>query len=179
MNFGAGLDVRSFWYAVTAESTTEEIISALLEPAIDDLGYELVRVKLHAAPRRTLQVMVEPADHGSEMTVEGCAEISHVLSAILDVEDPIGGTYDLEVSSPGLDRPLVKPQHFERFSGLEARVEAREPVEGQRRFRGRLRGLKDGHVILEIGDSEQRIALDNVKKAKLVLTDELLASARH
>ncbi|MEO1017373.1 MAG: ribosome maturation factor RimP [Pseudomonadota bacterium] len=158
--------------------TTEETITALVEPAIEDLGFELVRVKLHGTPRRTLQVMIEPADHTSQMTVESCADISHLLSALLDVDDPIGGSYDLEVSSPGLDRPLVKPQHFERFRGFEARVETREPIEGQRRFRGRLRGLDAGDVLLDLEGAEQRVSFANIKKAKLVLNDELLASAR-
>lgn len=163
---------------MTTGSTTETAITELLEPAIEDLGFELVRVKLHAAPRRTLQVMVEPADHGRQMTVESCADVSHVVSALLDVEDPIGGGYDLEVSSPGLDRPLVKPQHFERFRGFEARVETAEPIEGQRRFRGRLKGIEAGEVLLDVEGAERRLALALIKKAKLVLTDELLARAR-
>ncbi len=172
-----GLVARSFWYAVATGSKTEQRVVNLIEPVIEDLGYELVRARLMAAPRRTLQVMVEPGDHESQMTVEACAEISQMLSAILDVEDPIGGAYDLEVSSPGLDRPLVKLEHFERFEGFEARVETGLPIDGQKRFRGRLRGVSGGKVVLDTEGVERTFAVEDIRKAKLVLNDELLGKA--
>ena len=113
------------------------------------------------------------------MTVEDCAEVSRVLSALLDVEDPIQGSYSLEVSSPGIDRPLVRPEDYTRFAGLEARIETRQPIEGRRRFRGRLKGVQDDRVMMNVTDLDERAAaiaipLSNIERAKLVLTDELI-----
>jgi ribosome maturation factor RimP len=120
--------------------------------------------------------MVEPAD-GRPMDVEGCATLSRALSAVLDVEDPIAGSYTLEVSSPGIDRPLVRPQDYERFAGFEARVELTQPIEGRRRFRGRIGELADGTVRIIETAGEYRLPLEQIDKAKLVMTDELLAAA--
>jgi ribosome maturation factor RimP len=110
--------------------------------------------------------------------VEHCAGISHAISALLDVSDPIGGSYRLEVTSPGIDRPLVRRTDFERFAGFEARLETVEAIGGRRRFRGRLAGLIDDEVCLRLPEGEQRIPYDAIKKAKLVLTDDLLAAAQ-
>jgi ribosome maturation factor RimP len=152
-------------------------IAELIEPTIHDLGFEIVRVSMAGGQRPTLQVMVEPRA-GGPMTVEHCAGLSHAISALLDVSDPIGGSYRLEVTSPGIDRPLVRRADFERFAGFEARLETAEPIAGRRRFRGRLAGVIDDEVCLRLPDGEQRIPYDAVKKAKLVLTDDLLAAAR-
>jgi ribosome maturation factor RimP len=152
-------------------------ISELIEPTVRDLGFDVVRVLLTGGQRPTLQVMVEPLQHGP-MTVDQCAQISHAVSALLDVEDPIGGSYRLEVTSPGIDRPLVRQRDFERFAGFEARVETAEPIAGRRRFRGRLMGVEGDDVCLRLPEGEQRIPYAAVKKAKLVLTDELIAAAR-
>jgi ribosome maturation factor RimP len=152
-------------------------IAELIEPTVHDLGFEIVRVSMAGGQRPTLQVMVEPRA-GGPMTVEHCAELSHAISALLDVSDPIGGSYRLEVTSPGIDRPLVRRADFERFAGFEARLETALPIAGRRRFRGRLAGVVDGEVCLRLPDGEQRIPYDAVKKAKLVLTDDLLAAAR-
>ena len=141
------------------------------------MGYELVRVMLQGKQRPTLQVMAERLDRGA-MTVDDCAEISRTVSALLDVEDPLPAAYQLEVSSPGIDRPLVKPADFERFLGFEARLETATPIDGRRRFKGRLVGLQDGIVRVALPEGEQAIALEDVKKAKLVLNEELLAAAR-
>src|SRR6516164_3227845 len=104
------------------------------------MGYELVRVQFAGGDRRpTLQIMAERADR-RPMAVEDCAEISRMLSAVLDVEDPVQGAYVLEVSSPGIDRPLLRQADYERFSGFEARIELSRPMEGRRRYRGRLAG---------------------------------------
>jgi ribosome maturation factor RimP len=111
------------------------------------------------------------------MTVDDCAEISRNLSAILDVEDPLDDAYLLEVSSPGIDRPLVRPQDYERFAGFEARVELTRPIEGRRRFRGRIGELADGTVRIIESAGEYRLPLEQIDKAKLVMTDELLAAA--
>lgn len=151
-------------------------VAELIEPTLHDLGYELVRVMLLGGQRPTLQVMAERMDR-APMTVEHCAEISHAVSAVLDVADPLPGAYQLEVSSPGIDRPLVRRADFERFAGLEAKIETAVPIEGRRRFRGRLAGLRGDEVHLAAEDGERAIPLDAIKKARLVLTDELLAAA--
>ena len=153
-----------------------EKIRAAIEPALEDMGFELVRVMLTGGQRPTLQIMAERADREA-MTVDHCAEISRTVSALLDVEDPISGAYQLEVSSPGLDRPLTRPGDFERFAGFEARLETDQAIDGQRRFRGRLLGLDQEDIRLDMPDGERRIPLGLVRKAKLVLTDELLAAA--
>jgi ribosome maturation factor RimP len=152
-------------------------ISELIEPTVRDLGFDLVRVLLTGGQRPTLQVMVEPLARDT-MTVDDCAQVSHAISAVLDVADPIAGSYRLEVSSPGIDRPLVRQGDFERFAGFEARVETAEPIDGRRRFRGRLLGLEGDEVCLRLPEGDQRIPFGAVKKAKLVLTDELIAAAR-
>ncbi len=151
-------------------------VAELIEPTLDDMGFELVRVLLHGDQRPTLQVMAERADRAA-MTVEHCAQISRAISAILDVADPIAGAYRLEVTSPGLDRPLTRRADFERFRGSEVRVETDVPIEGQRRFRGRLLGVVDDQLRMQIAEGEQVIPCAAIKKAKLILTDELLAAA--
>ena len=156
---------------------TIQQIAELIEPAVHDLGFEVVRVSMTGGQQPTLQVMVEPLARGP-MTVEHCAAISHAVSALLDVSDPIGGSYRLEVTSPGIDRPLVRRADFERFAGFEARLETAEPIAGRRRFRGRLAGVIDDEVCLRMPEGEQRIPYAAVKKAKLVLTDDLLAAAQ-
>ena len=144
------------------------------------MGYELVRVMLRGRQRPTLEVMAERADRAA-MTVDDCVEISRAVSALLDVEDPLPGSYVLEVTSPGIDRPLVRPDDFVRFAGLEARVETAEPIDGRRRFKGRLLGVEeaDGTVRIETADGGgvAAIPLAAIKRAKLVLTDELIAAA--
>lgn len=155
----------------------EERISALVAPSLEAMGYELVRVLLQGRQNLTLQIMAERRDR-QPMTVDDCAEISRSLSALLDVEDPIVGVYTLEVSSPGIDRPLTRPQDFERFAGFEAKVETLQPEEGRKRFRGQMLGLNDhGQMRLIVESGEIAIALANIKSAKLVLTDALIAAA--
>lgn len=151
-------------------------IEKMVEPALADMGYELVRVRLSGTARPTLQVMADRTD-GSGMTVEDCAEISHVISAMLDVEDPIQGAYSLEVSSPGIDRPLTRAKDFERFAGFEAKVELAHTIDGQRRFRGRIDAFENGNVRLATGDGEVLLPFDDIQHAKLVLTDDLLNAA--
>jgi len=154
-------------------------IERLLAPSLTAMGYEIVRVVVTGKHKPTLQVMAERTD-GAPMTVEDCADISRQVSAVLDVEDPIRSSYTLEVSSPGLDRPLTRPKDFQRFAGYEARLETRQPVDGRRRFTGRLLGL-DGEVV-RLKDEAGEVALPyaQIHKARLVLTDELLKNAaRH
>ncbi len=156
-------------------------VEAIISPALIDMGFDLVRVHISGAQQRTVQIMAERRE-SDEMTVEDCAAISRAVSAILDVEDPIKGSYTLEVSSPGLDRPLTRPKDFQRFAGLEARVELNQPMDGQRRFRGRIGGLSDGIVHLDVKGRNIDIPFDEIDRAKLILNDELLAlagEARH
>lgn len=150
-------------------------LQQLMAPSLEALGYDVVRVVLGGGGKagRTLQVMAERKDRRT-MTVEDCAEVSRVLSALLDVEDPIQGPYTLEVSSPGIDRPLVRPEDYIRFAGSEARVETRQPIEGRRRFRGRLKRVEADRVIMDVEDSDVAIPFSEIERAKLVLTDDLI-----
>jgi len=151
-------------------------IEEIVGPSVAATGYEIVRVELGGDRDRVLQIMAERAD-GAAMTVEDCAEISRTVSALLDVEDPISGAYTLEVSSPGIDRPLVKARDFERFAGFEARIETAAPIEGRRRFTGLLEGLDGDLVRLRMANGVIEIPLAEIGKAKLVMTDALLAQA--
>lgn len=153
----------------------EARVVELTEPTLADMGYELVRVLVMGKQSKTVQVMAERVDR-VPMTVDDCAEISRAISAVLDVHDPIAGAYTLEVSSPGLDRPLTKPEHFERFAGFVTRLETDLPRDGQRRFKGELLGLRGDDVVLRVDGNDVAIPRDRVRKAKLVLTDALLAA---
>jgi ribosome maturation factor RimP len=152
-------------------------IARIIEPSLDAMGYRLVRLMQTGGLRRaTLQIMAERRDD-APMTIEDCAEISRAVSALLDVADPIAGAYMLEVSSPGIDRPLVRPEDYDRFAGFEARIDLSIPLDGRKRFRGRVLGRETGHVRLALENGEVRLPFDAIAKAKLVLTDELLALA--
>lgn len=157
-----------------------ERIEALIGPAIVAMGYDLVRVRMIGGARPRLQVMAERPD--GTMNVESCADVSHAVSAILDVEDPIDGEYVLEVSSPGIDRPLVRRKDYERYAGFEAKLETAEPIDGRRRFRGRLAGMEADCVRIELAgtDTVAVLPFDAIAEGKLVLTDELVrASLKH
>jgi ribosome maturation factor RimP len=152
-------------------------IEDIVSPTIVGMGFELVRVAMSRGGG-TLQIMIEPAD-GRPMDVEDCAALSRALSAVLDVEDPIPGAYTLEVSSPGIDRPLTREKDYVRWSGHVARVETTQPIDGRRRFKGTLLGLEDGTVRLKLDDGlEARVPLALVSRAKLELTDALLDEHR-
>ncbi len=150
-------------------------IAELIEPSLQSMGYEIVRVMYTGGDRQILQIMAERED--GTMTIDGCEEVSRTVSALLDVEDPISGAYNLEVSSPGIDRPLTRLKDFERWSGFEAKVELDEAVEGQRRHRGKLIGTEEEDIVL-LNDAGEKITLPfaDLRKAKLVLTDELIAA---
>ncbi|MEM1400258.1 MAG: ribosome maturation factor RimP [Pseudomonadota bacterium] len=157
-------------------------VADIIEPTVLDMGYELVRVQLTGGDRAVLQIMAERADR-EDMLVDDCADLSRAISALLDVADPIKGAYSLEVSSPGIDRPLTKLEHFARFAGFEARIELTKPLEDTRkRFRGTLAGVEDQSVLLTLEDDEDDTAVslpfDSIAKAKLILTDALLAEAQ-
>ena len=152
-------------------------IERLIEPAIEAAGFETVRIRFMGANAQTLQVMVERRDRG-QLLVDDCAEISRMVSAILDVEDPVPGAYVLEVSSPGIDRPLVRLGDYERFEGFEARVETTGPVEGRRRFGGRLKGVRGTDVLIECDGTVHGVPFARIRRAALELTDELIEATR-
>ena len=151
-------------------------VERLVEPPLDGLGYDLVRVQLSGGAAQTLQIMAERKDR-AEMSVEDCAQISRTVSALLDVEDPIPGAYTLEVSSPGLDRPLVRLDDYVRFGGQQARLETRHPVDGQKRFKGQLAGVRERCVVIVCDGAEREIPFDALTRGKLMMSDELIAAA--
>jgi len=130
------------------ETGTERTIADLAEPVLEELGFRLVRVKVSGRDGGTVQIMAERA--GGEMSIEDCAVISRSLSPVLDAYDPMPGHYNLEVSSPGIDRPLVRPSDFALWAGHEAKVEMKEPVDGRKRFRGVIEGIADDEARLRI-----------------------------
>ena len=156
-----------------------EVIEGLIAPTLKGEGYALVRVRLSGAKRKTLQVMAERLD-GEAMTVDDCANISRVLSALLDVEDPISGSYDLEVSSPGLDRPLIKLKDFTRYAGFEVEVRTKALLNGRRQFRGRLVGVTGTEVSVDLSDANCVIQIPFVEicETKLVMAEDVVAVAR-
>ena len=153
----------------------------MIAPTIEALGFDVVQVRLMGGEQKILQIMAERPD--GSMTVDGCAQISRAVSALLDVEDPIAGAYQLEVSSPGIARPLVRPRDFERFVGHVAKIEMKEPVDGRKRFRGTIDGFEGDNILLAVeGDKDENgqemvlgIPLDLIDMARLVMTDKLLA----
>lgn len=155
-------------------------VKAIIEPSLETMGFEVVRVQLTGGDRPTLQIMAERSDRG-EMTVDHCATISRTVSALLDVEDPIDSAYYLEVSSPGIDRPLTRLADFERFAGFEAKLEARAAIDGRRRFRGALAGCDGDRVLIVPSGEDEPVAIrfEDLAKAKLVLTDALIAASTH
>jgi ribosome maturation factor RimP len=151
-------------------------IEDIVAPTVLGMGYELIRVAMSKGG--TLQIMIEPAD-GRPMDVEACATLSRALSAVLDVEDPIASAYTLEVSSPGIDRPLTRPKDYARWAGHIARLETALPIEGRRRFKGKLLGLADDAVRLRLDDGvEVAVPLSAVSRAKLEMTDALIEEHR-
>jgi ribosome maturation factor RimP len=137
----------------------------LLEPAVTTLGFELVGVEFIPGRRSVLRLYIDSEDG---VTVDDCQQVSHQVSGLLDVEDPIPGQYALEISSPGLDRPLFRASDFERFAGQEVRLRLTVPREGRRKFRGRLVGLRDGRVVVRVEELELVVALDDIDEARLV-----------
>jgi len=152
-------------------------IEDIVSPTIVGMGFELVRVAMSKSGG-TLQIMIEPAD-GRPMDVEDCATLSRALSAVLDVEDPISSAYTLEVSSPGIDRPLTRPKDYERWTGHLARIEIAQPIDGRRRFKGTLLGLAGDAVKIKLEDGQETtVPLAAVTRAKLEMTDLLLEEHR-
>ncbi|MBE3637883.1 ribosome maturation factor RimP [Mangrovicoccus algicola] len=162
-----------------AKAPIDRRMAEIVEPVIADLGYELVRIRLMGGKTHTLQIMADRPDGGIE--VDDCAKISTAVSAALDVEDPLEEAYTLEVSSPGIDRPLTRLKDFDIWAGYEAKIETTELIDGRRRFRGELAGVEDGEVLLTLppqGAGQEPVTIglqfDWLSDAKLVLTDELI-----
>lgn len=159
-----------------AKAAIDRRLAEIVTPVIEDLGYELVRIRLMSGKATTLQIMAEKPEGGIE--VDDCAQISNAVSAVLDVEDPIIDAYALEVSSPGIDRPLTRMKDFEMFEGYEAKLETAELVDGRRRFKGELAGTEGDEVLINIDDQGETVTIglkfDWLSDAKLVLTDELI-----
>ncbi len=154
-------------------------IERLIEPSVAALGYRLVRVRLTGGEPQVLQIMAERADSDgldSGMNVDDCAQISRTISAVLDVEDPIPSAYSLEVSSPGIDRPLTRLADFRRFSGFDAKVEMHSPIDGRKRFKGELQGVADAAIVIRVEDRHLTLPFNEVAQAKLILTDKLLSA---
>lgn len=158
--------------SMIAKAPIDERMAAIVQPAIEGMGFELVRLRLMSGKRITLQIMAERPD--GTMEVEDCAELSRTLSAILDVEDPIEGDYTLEVSSPGIDRPLTRLGDFDRWEGHEAKLETTELIDGRRRFKGVLCGTEGTEVLIELDEGTIGLEFDWLSDAKLVLTDDLI-----
>ncbi len=162
----------------TTHVQLEEKITTLISDSLHVAGYELVRVLLRDGKGRTLQIMIDRLDE-KDITIRDCEKASRLISAIIDVNDPIEGEYNLEVSSPGIDRPLVRLKDFARFAGLEAKIATLHPVNGRKRFTGRLVGIDGDIVQLQLAgeDIPVGIGFDNIHNAKLVMNDELMAQA--
>ena len=137
----------------------------LIEPAVTALGFELVGVEFIRAKRGVLRVYI---DHENGIGIDDCTAVSHQVSGLLDVEDPVRGEYSLEVSSPGLDRPLFQASDFERFAGHEISLRLSAPLDGQRRFKGILDGIRDNRVVVRMDDEELVVRLDEIDQARLV-----------
>ncbi|SHL12531.1 ribosome maturation factor RimP [Roseovarius marisflavi] len=155
-----------------AKAAIDRRMAEIITPVIEDLGYELVRVRLMSGKTHTLQIMAERPEGGIE--VDDCGKISTAVSAVLDVEDPITDPYTLEVSSPGIDRPLTRLKDFETFEGYEAKIETAELIEGRRRFKGVLAGVENNEVLINVEEGTIGLEFDWLSDAKLVLTDELI-----
>lgn len=152
----------------------EKKVEQEITPSLVDMGYEIVRVVLMGSEVKTLQIMAERIDR-KEMTVDDCAKISRTASALLEVSDPIAGRFTLEVSSPGIDRPLLKLADYSRFLGHEAKVETLTDLNGRKRFKGVIKNVApNGEITMDVEDVDVALAFDNISKAKLILTDALL-----
>jgi ribosome maturation factor RimP len=155
-----------------AKAAIDRRLAEIITPVIEDMGFELVRVRLMSGKSTTLQVMADRPEGGIE--VDECAKISQAIGAVLDVEDPILDEYSLEVSSPGIDRPLTRLKDFDAFEGYEAKIETTELIDGRRRFKGELAGVEGGEVLINVEEGTIGLQFDWLSDAKLVLTDDLI-----
>ncbi|OWU70082.1 ribosome maturation protein RimP [Roseovarius sp. 22II1-1F6A] len=155
-----------------AKTQIDRRMAEVIRPVVEGMGFELVRVRLMSGKTKTLQIMAEKPEGGIE--VDDCGEISTAVSATLDVEDPVEDAYTLEVSSPGIDRPLTRLKDFEVWAGYEAKIETTEMIEGRRRFKGELAGVEGSEVLITIEEGTIGLQFDWLSDAKLVLTDDLI-----
>ena len=155
-----------------AKTQIDRRMAEVIRPVVEGMGFELVRVRLMSGKTKTLQIMAENPEGGIE--VDDCGEISTAVSATLDVEDPVEDDYTLEVSSPGIDRPLTRLKDFEVWAGYEAKIETTEMIEGRRRFKGELAGVEGSEVLITIEEGTIGLQFDWLSDAKLVLTDDLI-----
>lgn len=169
---------------MVAKAPIDQRLAGIVTPTIEGMGFRLVRLRLMGGKRITLQIMAERApdtEGAGTMEVEDCARLSRAVSAALDVEDPIEGEYRLEVSSPGIDRPLTRLDDFARWEGYQARLETAEMIDGRKRFKGVLAGVEGTQVLIEIDDPKIDGAIglefDWLADARLVLTDQLIAES--
>lgn len=164
---------------LVAKAAIDRRLAEIVEPTIRGMGYELVRIRLMGGQRKTVQIMADRPEGGIE--VDDCAKISTAVSAVLDVEDPLEDAYTLEVSSPGIDRPLTRLKDFDAWEGFEAKLETTEQIDGRRRFKGTLAGTEGDEVLIEIEDKGEPVTIglkfEWLSDAKLVLTDELIREA--
>ncbi|GGH55163.1 ribosome maturation factor RimP [Frigidibacter albus] len=161
-----------------AKTAIDRKLAEIVGPAIEGLGFELVRIRLMGGQTKTLQIMADRPEGGID--VDDCAKVSTAVSAVLDVEDPIEDNYYLEVSSPGIDRPLTRLKDFDMWEGYEARIETEAQIDGRKRFKGILVGTEADEVLINIEDGANGIQTIGLKfdwltDAKLILTDELIA----
>ena len=155
-----------------AKAAMDRRLAEIIGPTIEDMGFELVLVRLMSGKSSVLQVMADRPDGGIE--VDELAEISTSISAVLDVEDPILDAYTLEVSSPGIDRPLTRIKDFDAFEGYDAKLETSELIDGRRRFKGVLAGVDNDEILINVEEGTIGLKFDWLSDAKLVLTDELI-----
>ena len=149
-------------------------LADIIEPVIDALGYDTVRILTIGDANPTIQIMIEHKDYEKELTVDDCAKVSRAISVVMDEKDPIENKYTLEVSSPGLDRPLTKIEHFRRYINYVIKLETINPVEKRKRFKGIIASVtEDNQVVMLMDDISYNIEYDNIAKAKIVITDEL------
>ena len=155
-----------------AKSYMDKKLAELLNPILEDLGFEMVRVRLSTSAPSTLQIMADGRD--SPIGVDQLAEINTSISTILDVEDPIAENYTLEISSPGIDRPLTRKKDFDSYQGFEAKLETTELIDGRRRFRGVLAGIDDDEVLINLEEGTVGLKFGWLSEARLVLSDDLI-----
>ncbi len=154
----------------------EHHLQGVISPVVEEQGLEVVRILTIGDSNPTLQIMVEHKNYEQEITVDDCAKVSRALSVMFEENDPFDNRYTLEVSSPGLDRPLTKLSHFERYVGYEIKLEVIEMVEKRKRFKGKIISVVEDVIALQMDETEYKIAFNNINKAKVVITDELWAS---
>lgn len=185
---GSGNGAAAFLYlqfflgfstSMIAQSAQEKRILALVDPQASGLGMEIVRVRMMGGKRPILQIMTEKAG-GAPTDVEDCARLSRAMSDVLEADDPINDRYTLEVSTPGIDRPLTRPQDFARWIGQAAKLELIRPLDNRRKFKGVITGENNGTVTLQLDDeSELEAEIGEMAKASLILTDKLIDAARN